>query len=292
MFELVQTGEKSYFINCPAKIGVYMSNEAEVFLIDSGNDKNAGRKILKILKENGWELKGIINTHSHADHIGGNQYLQRQTNCRIFANRIETAFTRYPILEPTLLYGGFPCKSLRHKFLLAAESNAVDLTDAGFPRELEIIPLPGHSFDMIGLRTPDNTVFLADCISSPETLTKYRIAFIQNIEDYLKTLDCVEAMEAEMFVPAHADAAGDIKELVEVNRRAVHEIANELVSFCQTPRTFEKILQKIFNAYHLTMNFEQHVLVGSTVRSYLSWLNDAGRIQADFQNNELLWQSI
>ena len=290
MFELVQTGEKSFYIDCPAKIGVYRINDADVYLIDSGNDKDAGRKVLKILREKGWSLKGIINTHSHADHIGGNQYLQRQTRCRIFANRIETAFTKYPILEGSLLYGGYPCKSLRHKFLLAAESEAVDITADCFPGELEVIPLPGHSFDMIGLRTPDNTVFLADCITGKEILEKYQVAFICNVEDYLETLDVVERLEAEIFVPAHAEATPDVGALVDVNRRKVHEIEDKLVSLCREPRTFESILQEIFSAFSLTMNIEQHVLVGSTIRSYLSWLNDAGRIQPCFDDNRLLWR--
>ena len=76
MFDLNQVGERSYYINCPAKIGIYKSNDTDVYLIDSVNDKDAGRKVRKILSENGWNLKGIINTHSNADHIGGNKYLQ------------------------------------------------------------------------------------------------------------------------------------------------------------------------------------------------------------------------
>ena len=83
MYELNQIGEKSYYINCPAKIGIYKVNDSEVYLIDSGNDKDAGRKVRKILSENGWNLKGIINTHSNADHIGGNKYLQQQS--RLYA---------------------------------------------------------------------------------------------------------------------------------------------------------------------------------------------------------------
>lgn len=50
------------------------------------------------------------------------------------------------------------------------------------------------------------------------------------------------------------------------------------------------ILQKLFTDYSLTMNFEQYVLVGSTVRSYLAWLNDTNRINACFENNMLLWK--
>ena len=70
MYELYRLGECSWYIDCPAKIGIYQPNEKEVYLIDSGNDKDAGKKIKKILDAQGWTLKGIINTHSHADHIG------------------------------------------------------------------------------------------------------------------------------------------------------------------------------------------------------------------------------
>ena len=44
----------------------------------------------------------------------------------------------------------------------------------------------------------------------------------------------------------------------------------------------ERILQEVFRGYRLSMNFEQYVLVGSTVRSYLSWLKDNGKLPATF----------
>lgn len=291
MFELNQVGRQSYYINCPAKIGIYKVSETKVYLIDSGNDKDAGRKVRKILNENGWDLKGIINTHSNADHIGGNKYLQQQTGCKIFADGIEAAFTKHPILEPSFLYGGYPCKDLRHKFLLASESDVVDISDCDFPRELEVIPLRGHFFDMIGIRTPDNVVFLADCISSKNTLEKYQISFIYDVAEYLNTLNKVEAMEAAMFVPAHADAADDIKELVQFNRQKVFDVAGKIQSILKTPMCFEMLLKQIFDEYNLIMNFEQYVLVGSTVRSYLSWLKDSGKVDVVFADNLLMWNS-
>lgn len=292
MFELNQVGERSYYINCPAKIGIYKVNDTEVYLIDSGNDKDAGRKIRKILSENGWSLKGIINTHSNADHIGGNKYLQQQTGCKIFADGIEAAFTKYPLLEPSFLYGGYPCKDLRHKFLLASESDVCEITDADFPKELEVIPLRGHFFDMIGIRTPDNVVFLADCISSKSTLEKYQISFIYDVAEYLNTLDKVETMEAAMFVPAHSDVTNNIKSVVQLNRQKVFDISNDIQSILKTPMCFEELLKRLFDEYGLTMNFEQYVLVGSTVRSYLSWLKDNGKIRAAFTDNLLMWSSL
>ena len=107
---------------------------------------------------------------------------------------------------------------------------------------------------------------------------------------YLETLDKVEQMEAAMFVPAHADTSADVKELVCYNRDKVHEVADRILSICWEPMCFERILQEVFKGYGLSMNFEQYVLVGSTVRSYLSWLKDTGKVSAEFQDSMLLWQ--
>ena len=294
MFELVQVNEKTYYIESPAKIGVYVADGTDVYLIDSGNDKDAGRKIRKLLDEKGWTLKGILNTHSNADHIGGNDYLQRQRKCKVFAGGIETAFTKYPILETSFLYGGYPCKDLRHKFLLAVASDAVDFSDADFPKDIEVIPLPGHFFDMVGFRTPDNTVFLADCLSSIENLDKYAVSFIYDVAAYLKTLDAVEAMEGDVFVPSHAAAGSkeDMQKLVQANRDKIYEIKAYLLSLCQEPMIFEHILQKVFDRYQLVMTIEQYVLVGSTIRSYLSWLRDTGEMTYAFEDHLMVWKTV
>jgi glyoxylase-like metal-dependent hydrolase (beta-lactamase superfamily II) len=173
MNELKKVGEKTYYIDSPSKVGIYKMTSTDVCLIDSGNDKDFAKKILKILQENQWELKAIINTHSNADHIGGNQYLQEKTNCPIYTKGIEKAFTGYPILEPSFLYGGYPYKELRNKFLMAKESSTIEYTNQ--INGLEIFDLKGHFFDMIGIKTSDNVYFIADCVSSQEILNKYHI---------------------------------------------------------------------------------------------------------------------
>lgn len=291
MYELHRVGDRTYYIDCPAKIGIFLANDTNAYLIDSGNDKDAAKKVRKILDENNWHLAAILNTHSNADHIGGNQYLQQQTGCRVFAGGIEKAFTEHPILEPSFLYGGYPCKELCHKFLLAKPSEVTDFSDADFPKEIEIIPLKGHFFDMVGFRTPDDVVFLADCLSSRETLDKYRIGFIYDVAEYLKTLEFVKTIEAKTFVPSHAPAADDISELADYNIQVVNEVAEKIIELCAEPICFEDILRRLFNDYGLKINFEQYVLVGSTVRSYLSWLKDGGRLNALFENNMLLWSA-
>lgn len=292
MYELVQIAENSYYIQSPAKIGLVKQSDTEVCLIDSGNDKDAGRKIRQILDANKWKLTAIYNTHSNADHIGGNQYLKKQTGCRIYAPGIECCLTRHPVLEPSFLYGGLPPKELRHKFLMAQESDAEYLTDAALSEGLQLIPLPGHFFDMTGFRSADNVVYLADCLSSKETLEKYKIGFIYDVAAYLNTLETVKNLDAKAFVPAHAEVTDNIVPLAQFNIDKVNEIAEKIVDLCAIPGCFEQILQKLFTEFSLTMTFDQYVLVGSTVRSYLAWLKDTGRISAAFENNMLLWERI
>lgn len=292
MYELIQVSDRSYYIQSPAKIGLVKLDDTNVCLIDSGNDKDAGRKVRQILNSNGWNLTAIYNTHSNADHIGGNKYLQGQTGCKIYAPGIDCAFTKHTILEPSFLYGGYPCKDIRHKFLLAQESDAEYLAKDILPEGFEIINLPGHFFDMVGFRTPDNVVYLADCLSSRETLEKYQIGFIYDVAAYLKTLETVKSLTAKIFVPAHAEVTTDISELAQYNIDKVNEIAEKILELCAEPCCFENILQRLFTEYDLTMNFEQYVLVGSTVRSYLAWLKDTGNLSVIFDNNMLLWERI
>lgn len=290
MYELIQVTEKTYYIQSPAKIGLVRLNGSDVCLIDSGNDKDAGRKVRQILDAGGWKLSAIYNTHSNADHIGGNRYLQNQTGCRIYAPGIERDFTVHPLLEPSFLYGGFPAKDLRHKFLMAQESASAELTADVLPEGFELIPLPGHFFDMCGFRTPDNIVFLADCLSSRETLEKYRISFIYDVAAYLETLEKVKGMTAALFIPSHAAATEDISALAQYNIDTVNDIAGRILELCAEPLCFEQLLKILFSEYSLTMNFEQYVLVGSTVRSYLSWLKDKGELAVLFDDGMLLWR--
>lgn len=292
MYELIKVGENTFYIECPAKIGLYRRPDNRVYLIDSGNDKEAGRKVLKILKENEFELEAIINTHSNADHTGGNKFLQDRTGCKIYAKGLERAITEFPLLEPAFLYGGRPPKDLRGKFLMAQPSKALDISDESFPAELEVIPLQGHFFDMIGIKTPDNIAFIADCVTNENILSKYHIFAVYDAGDFFGALDRVTSMEAELFIPSHAEPVKDIKPLAELNRKKSLEIIEKILELCTSGLCFEDILKEIFDFYEITMDFSQNVLVGMTIKSYLSYLKDNGRMAVVFKENRLIWKTV
>lgn len=289
--ELKQVGEKTYYIENPTNIGIYLVDDKHVFLIDTGNDKESGKKILKIVTEKGWEVVGIISTHSNADHVGGNKLIQERTNCKIYSYGIEKCITEYPLLEPSFLYGAYPFEAIRNKFLMAKPSIVTDI-DNNLPNGLEYIILRGHFFDMIGVKTSDDVIFLGDSLFSEETITKYHVFFIYDVAEYLNTLNILKELPAKMYIPSHCAATANIKELIKINEDKINKILDYLYNLCKENITFEDILKNVFDNYALVMNATQYVLISSTIKSYLSYLKDQNKLTYEFIDNKMYWKQI
>ncbi len=290
MYELIRLSEHDYYIDCPAKMGLIDLGSKEAAAIDSGSDKDAGKKLLKQTDSLGLKLTAVYNTHSHADHIGGNKLVQERSGCRIYAAGMEAVYTARPELESMTLWGGNPFKELKNKFLMAEKSSVLPLTAEVLPEGMNFIELPGHSFDMVGFKTADGNIYIGDSVSSAETLEKYGIGYLWDPEASLATLDKLETLEARYFVPAHAAVTEDIRPLAALNRKAILDTAALIRESCSAPQSFESLLEMIFRHYSLVMTAQQYALIGSTLRSYLSWLYGKGEICCYFEGARMLWQ--
>ncbi|MBP8718490.1 MAG: MBL fold metallo-hydrolase [Candidatus Atribacteria bacterium] len=292
--ELKQITENTYYIPGPTNLGLFVADR-EVILIDSGNDESAGRKVYRLLEEKGWRLRKIINTHSNADHIGGNAYLQKKTGCDILATALESVWINEPYLEPFLLWGAFPFKALRNKFLQAQPSKVTHLINtegiiADTP--LQAYPLEGHFLQMIGVKTPDEVFFIADSLFSSDIINKYSLTVKSNIEKALETYSFLEKCSAQFFVPAHAQPTENIGDLIRVNREQIEKINEKIINYCAKPSSREKILQLLVRDYKLQLSSVQYVLTHITVSAHLSYLSDRQMIKPIFEEGKMLWVSV
>lgn len=57
----------------------------------------------RFLKERGWPLHSILNTHQHPDHVGGNLALKEKYSCQILGSQYDK--NRIPGLDQTLQEG-------------------------------------------------------------------------------------------------------------------------------------------------------------------------------------------
>ena len=282
---------RTHVLRGPANVGVFDMGDGQAILIDAGNDEDAGRKILQACKASRLTVSRIANTHSNADHCGGNAFIQARTACGISATRAEAAFIETPLLEPSYLWGGFPLAPLRNKFLMAKPSRVTEILEPPCPvagTEIEAIPLPGHFMAMVGFMTPDRVFFAADTVASAEILAKYHVFYLYDIAAHLETLDALARIQAEWIVPSHAAPTRDIIPLVEVNRTKIFEIATFLLEWCVVPSTPDDLLARLSGHYAIELNHAQYVLVGSTLRSYLAWLADRKEITTRFEAGRML----
>lgn len=100
--------------------------------------------VLAALRQRGWTLTHILNTHHHGDHVGGNLRLKAETGCRIVGARADAE--RIPGFDQGV-----------------AEGDTLTLGGAA----ARILDLPGHTRGHIGFWFPeDQAVFCGDTLFS------------------------------------------------------------------------------------------------------------------------------
>ncbi len=121
--QLIALWKDAWYLPGAVNVGVVADGAGQALLVDSGGDKDYGRAIRKAVEGAGLRPVAILNTHSHADHYGGNDYLARNLDLPVWAPAFEEAVLRYPYLEPMYLFGGAaPLAALHNKWLEAKPS--------------------------------------------------------------------------------------------------------------------------------------------------------------------------
>lgn len=285
------------------------SSKTDIYLIDAGPDKSVAETIYEALTKEfkNFTLKGIFDTHSHADHAGGNAEFIRRTGCKIYATQKEKSSIETPELQSAVSYGAFPLPEYMATYYLAEPTlvdqviksdEVIKLSD---DVTIECVPLPGHYFEMIGILChvrkekdrPDkfSIFFTSDGIFTRTMLTKYWIPFLYNVKQFKESLDVIRTTAADYYVPSHGEVYTEISALYELNMLSV--IQNEetiLNCLKEGQKTFEDILKYIADNNEMSMRLSQFMLVGSTIRSYITYLYNEGKITWHFKNNKMYWK--
>ena len=288
--EIRKIAGQVHYVPNPVNICVVYTKDSAV-LVDSGIDENFARKLCRLLEK---PAKFLINTHSHADHCGGNAFLKDKFSVHVLAPEIERQIIESPILEPFYLFGAAPPKELQTKFLMAKPCRVDETLEPGTLTlqdvTLSIVPLAGHSPNQVGVAV-DKILFCADALFSKGAIEKYKMFVVYDVKNFLQTLDLLERSKYDFFLPSHGDLTGDITELLNLNRKVVENVSNEILKLLKTPRTFDELLTKLLNGFNIEVkNLVQYVLYRSTVHAYLSYLSDEGYLERDLMASSLLWR--
>ena len=284
------------YARAPTAIGVVTHGD-RALLVDSGLDENLVRKVLNALAAEGVQVAAVVNTHSHADHCGGNAFVcKRCPDARVYAPHYEHFFIERPDLEPYTLFGAPGPSSMRGKFLQAAPSKVDHAVTQEGVRDVEgfqvrFHALPGHSVHQMGVEV-DGVLFVGDAILPPQVVEKYGLVFSVDPLEARASARRVLDVAPRDVVAYHGGHLEDVAAAVQAQAGHVEEAeARVLALLARGPATAEEVLVDLLDRFppsHETI--ELHALQAATVRGYLSAMERAGRAEAFLQERRLLWR--
>ncbi len=175
-------------------------------LIDTGT-RGCGIQILKYLRAKGIDLKRIILTHNHIDHIGGMRLLKATTRAKIFIHgKDASAFP--PDGSPFYPRGwtGALFRMIDRIYPISPGPMDVNkMTDGDRAGSLDVIHTPGHTPGSIMLFDPkQKALFTGDTLcTKKETLTLPSKAWSSDWADLIRSLKRVLDCEFDILLPGH-----------------------------------------------------------------------------------------
>lgn len=288
MFEVKQLINNTLYYESFTNVGIYRLNEKEVLLIDSCDHKRMVRGLDRELETMGLSVSTVISTHCHVDHICGNRYFQDKYGCRLLSTSLEQGYIRKPDMEPDFYNVALTVEKQNNPFYGIEPSETEIITAENVPEGFEIIELPGHSFEMIGVRTPDDVVFLADSVLSVSTWENYKLPFFYSVNKALETLEKIKDMKAVYFVPSHNAPVEDIKELAEYNIEKLKEKKQLISSLCDG-KSFEELFALTMEKEDLILKTPKYCMYAVMVRNLLQSLIEDDAIYTELENNIMIY---
>jgi glyoxylase-like metal-dependent hydrolase (beta-lactamase superfamily II) len=287
--------ERVGYVPGGVNIGVVRGESGHAIMIDTGIGETNGKKALKSIREAlGSDVSAIVTTHGHADHFGANLVVVKRTGAKVYAPTIDEVFLRYPMFQPSSLFGGAdPLDALRGGFLLADASPVDAVYDAGSlvidGVELEVIDLSGHSPGQKGLLI-DGVFFCADVVLPESVLTKYRIPYLYSVTQHLIALDTAAEVTCQIAVPGHGAITEDLTDLINMNRSLVHQVIDVIVSELETPQTAEALLTRVLCRLDAPISDAPgYYLLQPTVFAFLSHLEREGVVTHAIAERQSIW---
>lgn len=234
-----------FFYEYSGSNAVFLSTEDGVLVIDTRQHPRAGQDLLdRIRKITGKPIRWVINSHFHGDHTFGNAAFRKEG--ATFVAHSETARLMQLVQPKEMARRGDYFKSHNYD---SSEVRLI-LPDVTFDKTMTIY-LGGREIRLfyLGPGQQDGDTFVlfphARALFTPGSFAKHsmpNMAFTTSVENWIRLLDQVAAMDVAVLLPAHGDVASsaDVVELSNMladEYRTVKDAIARGISLADAQRT-------------------------------------------------------
>ena len=291
--EIIELSREVYLLPGNVNMALIVGNSGEAVVIDTGQDKDAGRRVKKACETLQVQPVAILNTHAHADHFGGNDFLVRNLSLPVYAPPFEASIIENPYLEPVYLFNGAkPPPELMSKWLLAKPSPVAHILQPGRLElagiTVELLDTSGHAHTHYAVKVGD-VLIAADAVFGSSVLERYPLPFGQDIGAQIDSARKVADAGARLVVPGHGNPEEDVEALVAANLAAFAAAAEAIEGAC-AGLIADAVLKEVAAKFKLTMtDLPRYYLNRCVVSAYLNYLRETGRVEASLTDNEVRW---
>ena len=293
-----------YFFGGATNVGVAAQKDSDSFtqlyFIDAGEDAEAAQKLWAECERVFGKIKAkaLICTHSNADHIGGAAWLKQKQGCEVWATQSEKSCAETPEIQAYGFYGARPLPELDIPYFHAPQVFVDKIIAAGQKIkcgqiEFEFVELPGHSFGMIGILAAGadgkKAFYAGDGIFGREMLKRYWTPYVADIKAFKESIGRIAKIKADYIVPSHGEVCDDAETLAELNLLSTMSNEKFVEEILREPKTHEELLKIFCDKSEINMKPSQYMLIGSSLRSYLTYLYEEGRVRWYFEDNRMFW---
>lgn len=290
----VELGKGIWYLPAAVNTFIVSTGPDRSVLIDTGQDKEYGRRLLRASRDLGLEPQAIINTHAHSDHFGGNAFIiRRLTDAVVMAPRGAATIIREPLLQPLgLFHGAAPLEELLAKWTHGAPSPVNSELEPGElqigERTFTLLEAGGHDREQFAVLV-DDVLIAADGLFGQQLLDKYPLPFSHDPGRMLATIERLGNVRAGVAVPGHGDPQAPA-ELAAINLAAFERVRAALLEVLTEPAEISQVLTALTGRLGIEMDgVTRYLLNFSTVSSWLGWFRSEGLADVTVRDNVMLW---
>lgn len=298
MYEIIHVKGNTFCIDTDMTyIPFYKVNEKEIIMLDSGWAEGEQEGLNKLLDYNDFRVAGIINSHSHIDHIGNNSFFKNKYECIIamstFAAHICSSiealkqyYNRHFLSCVKEHYGHLVCET---DIIIDEHQNNVYINGVKFG----IFPTAGHTLGHIAIITPDDVAYLGDALITDKVMSGTKLPYAYDLEEDLKSKVSLLNLYSKKYVIAHKGIVDNIDDLIEENIKYYKGRASTLLNLIIYPMTLEEILKVIVKEWNIKIqSVNKYIVVERMLRYYIEYLFETNQVEAIIDDGFLKYKPL